>query len=249
MRSRTLVNACGPFADAYNAQCGIATRFRHVLSKGVHLIVRRLSERSRIMAFFATDGRLFFAIPMGHRSCIGTTDSRAEELPAQTTDEDRAFFPELIGKDWLEAVHHGMANFKDESFILQFLSPKVIRDLKLFSIVDDDKEKEIQVTAIHDDQGYRRIREELADQYNLSKYEPNIQVYEVDLRGNRSITLRHIQQDRIPLQKDDATAVMKHLHALWRFDVQLESIQDGRVTTTYLCDDESVRRIANEAVA
>jgi stage V sporulation protein R len=165
------------------------------------------------------------------------------------TDEDRDFFPELAGKDWLEAVHHGMQNFKDESFILQFLSPKVIRDLKLFSIVDDDKEKEIQVTAIHDDQGYRRIREELADQYNLSKYEPNIQVYEVDLRGNRSITLRHIQQDRIPLQKDDATAVMKHLHALWRFDVQLESIQEGRVTATYLCDNQSVRRIANEAVA
>ncbi|HEX5764053.1 MAG TPA: SpoVR family protein [Woeseiaceae bacterium] len=165
------------------------------------------------------------------------------------TDEDRAFFSELVGKDWLESVHHGMQNFKDESFILQFLSPKVIRDLKLFSILDDDQEKEIQVTAIHDDLGYRRIREELADQYNLSKYEPNIQVYEVDLRGNRSITLRHIQQDRIPLQKDDATAVMKHLHALWRFDVQLESIQDGRVTATYLCDNQSVRRIANEAAA
>jgi stage V sporulation protein R len=27
-----------------------------------------------------------------------------------------------------------MSSFKDESFILQYLSPKVIRDLKLFSI-------------------------------------------------------------------------------------------------------------------
>lgn len=100
VRSRTLVNACGPFADAYNAQCGIATRFRHVLSKGVHLIVRRLTERSRVMAFFASDGRLFFAIPMGHRSCIGTTDSRAQELPARTTEEDRRFILSNINA-WL----------------------------------------------------------------------------------------------------------------------------------------------------
>src|SRR5690606_10119995 len=158
----------------------------------------------------------------------------------QPTAEDREWFPDLVGKDWLEAVHHAMQNFKDESFILQFLSPSVIRDLKLFCIVDDDWEKESEVTAIHDDQGYRRIREQLSDQYNLSKQEPNIQVYEVDLRGNRSITLRHIQHDRIPLDKEDAKAVMKHLHALWRFDVRLESIQDGKVTATYVCDDDSV---------
>ncbi|HEX7062151.1 MAG TPA: SpoVR family protein [Woeseiaceae bacterium] len=165
------------------------------------------------------------------------------------TAEDREWFPDLAGRDWLDAVHHAMENFKDESFILQYLSPTIIRDLKLFSIVDDDWEKEIEVSAIHDDQGYRRIREGLSDQYNLSKQEPNIQVHEVDLRGNRSITLRHIQHDRIPLDKEDAKAVMKHLHALWRFDVRLESIQDGKVTASYVCDDESVRRLAGDAIA
>jgi spore cortex formation protein SpoVR/YcgB (stage V sporulation) len=165
------------------------------------------------------------------------------------TEEDRLYFPDLAGTDWLEAVHHGMENFKDESFILQYLSPAVIRDLKLFSIVDDDREKEIEVAAIHDDQGYQRLREELSDQYNLSKQEPNIQVYEVDLRGNRSITLRHIQRDRVPLDPDDAKAVMKHLHTLWRFDVYLESTQDGKVTCSYACDDDTVRRVSDEAVA
>lgn len=164
------------------------------------------------------------------------------------TDEDRAFFPELTGTDWLDAVHHGMQNFKDESFVLQFLSPKVIRDLKLFSILDDDQDKEIEVTAIHDDQGYKRIREQLSDQYNLSKQEPNIQVHEVDLRGNRAITLRHIQRDRIPLDPDDAKAVMKHLHTLWRFDVHLESIQDGKVTASYVCDDDTVRKVSGESM-
>jgi stage V sporulation protein R len=165
------------------------------------------------------------------------------------TDEDRSFFPGLAGKNWLDAVHQGMENFKDESFILQYLSPTVIRNLKLFGILDDDQQKEIEVTAIHDDTGYRLIREGLSDQYNLSKQEPNIQIYEVDLRGNRSITLRHIQRDRIPLDEDDVKAVMKHLHKLWHFDVHLESTQDGHVTASYVCDDDSVRKVAAGAKA
>jgi spore cortex formation protein SpoVR/YcgB (stage V sporulation) len=163
------------------------------------------------------------------------------------TDEDRRFFPEIAGKDWLDTLHHAMENFKDESFILQFLSPTVIRNLKLFNILDDDKNEEIEVTAIHDDHGYLRIREQLADQYNLSKQEPNIQVYEVDLRGNRSLTLHHIQHDRIPLDKEDATEVLKHLHHLWRFDILLESIQEDRVTNSYVCDEESVREAGDES--
>ncbi len=156
------------------------------------------------------------------------------------TEEDKRFFPDIAGADWLETVHHAMENFKDESFILQFLSPKVIRNLKLFSILDDDRDEEICVTAIHDDDGYRFVREQLADQYNLSKQEPNIQVWEVALRGDRSLTLRHTQHDRIPLEENDAKEVMKHTHRLWHFDVHLESIQDNKLIETYHCDDNKV---------
>lgn len=91
-----LINACGPYADALNATCGIVTRHHHVLSKGVHLNVRRIAEAERILAFFASDGRLFFAIPLANRSCIGTTDTRTLELPPQTTDDDRQFILDNI---------------------------------------------------------------------------------------------------------------------------------------------------------
>jgi len=164
----------------------------------------------------------------------------------QPTEEDKRFFPDIAGSDWLDTLHHAMVNYKDESFILQFLSPKIIRDLKLFGVVDDDKEKEIEVSVIHDDNGYRRIREELAEQYSLSAQEPNIQVQEVDLRGDRSLTIRHLQQDRIPLDEDNAKDVMKHLHHLWHFDVHLESMQEESVTARYICDDESTRKITGE---
>ncbi len=158
----------------------------------------------------------------------------------EPTDEDRRFFPDWAGSDWLDTVHHAMANYKDESFILQFLSPTVIRSLKLFSILDDDSDSAIQVTAIHDDEGYLRVREELASQYNISQQDPDIQVWEVALRGDRSLTLRHTQRDRIQLDEDDAKEVLKHVHHLWRFDVHLESMQDETVAQNYHCNEEKV---------
>ena len=166
------------------------------------------------------------------------TDIR--RMCSEPTKEDKRFFPEYAGSDWLETAHHAMQNFKDESFILQFLSPEVIRNLKLFNITDDDKDDAIQVTAIHDDAGYRQVRESLAEQYNLSGQEADIQVWEVDLRGDRALTLRHTQHDRIPLHEDDAIEVMKHVHRLWQFDVILESVQDDSVSRSYRCDDKKV---------
>ncbi len=144
----------------------------------------------------------------------------------EPTDEDKEWFPDLAGTDWLEAVHFAMQNFKDESFISQYLSPKLMRDFKLFAIVDDDRKNYIEVSAIHDDIGYRAIREKLAAQYNLSNLEPNIQVFNVDVRGDRSLTLQYVPHDRIPLD-EGYDEVLKHLYRLWGFDVILEEVKDS----------------------
>lgn len=157
------------------------------------------------------------------------------------TEEDKQFFPDYAGSNWLDTIHHAMKDYKDESFILQFLSPKVIRDLKLFAVLDDYHNKDIEITAIHDDPGYRKIREILADQYNLSKQEPNIEVYTVDISGDRSITLHHTQRDGIPLNADDAKEVIKHIHHLWQFNVYLHSIDDATVTASFKCSDTDLK--------
>jgi glycerol-3-phosphate dehydrogenase len=96
VRSKVVVNACGPFVDAMNGKAGEKTSHHHVFSKGVHLIVARLSENRRVLTFFADDGRLFFVIPMGPRTCIGTTDTRVESPYAHVTAEDRAFILDNI---------------------------------------------------------------------------------------------------------------------------------------------------------
>ncbi len=146
------------------------------------------------------------------------------------TDEDRAWFPGLAGTPWLPAMHHAMHNFKDESFVGQYLSPKLMRDMRLFAIVDDEGDEELQVSAIHDDAGYRRVREALAHQYDLGSREPNIQVWNVNLRGDRALTLRHTQHNSRPLA-DGVQEVLKHVARLWGFPVHLESVDnDGDVT-------------------
>jgi spore cortex formation protein SpoVR/YcgB (stage V sporulation) len=139
----------------------------------------------------------------------------------QPTAEDKQWFPEIAGSNWLDTVHFAMQNFKDESFISQFLSPKIIRDFKFFAVDDDSKKDYISVSAIHDEHGYKKIREKLSAQYNLSNIEPNIQVYNVDVKGDRSLTLRYVPQNGIPLA-DSKDEVMRHLHRLWKFDVRLE---------------------------
>jgi stage V sporulation protein R len=138
------------------------------------------------------------------------------------TDEDREWFPDIAGQDWLETLHFAMENFKDESFIQQYLSPKVMRDMKLFCVYDDEDESEYLIRAIHDDPGYRQLRTDLAEQYNLASREPNIQVVNVDLRGDRSLTLKHTRQDNVPLNQD-CEEVLKHVHRLWGFNVHLKS--------------------------
>ena len=155
------------------------------------------------------------------------------------TEEDRQWFPDIAGSDWRKTLDFAMRNFKDESFIGQFLSPRLIRDMKLFAVLDDDSQKDLEISAIHDDNGYRHVRRALAKQYDLSFREPNLQIYNVDLRGDRSLTLRHTQQSRRPLNKD-TDEVLRHLSRLWGFSVRLESVgEDGAVELANECEVES----------
>jgi stage V sporulation protein R len=93
-------------------------------------------------------------------------------------------------------------------------------------VLDDDMQETLEISAIHDDDGYKYLRERLAGQYNLGNREPNIQVWSVDMHGNRSLTLRHMQFQRRPLNQQ-TEEVMKHVARLWGFDVYLDTVDAG----------------------
>ncbi|MEZ5480024.1 MAG: SpoVR family protein [Thiolinea sp.] len=155
-------------------------------------------------------------------------------------EEDRRWFPNIAGSDWISTLDHVMRNFRDESFILQFMSPKIMRDFHFFALEDDDRRSAIDVTAIHNDEGYRRLRETLSQQYNLSHNEPDIQVESVNLRGDRSLSLHHHMHERRPLN-NDCYEMLRHVHRLWGYDIHLHSVDtDGRRVRSYHLQSDGV---------
>ncbi|HVJ51477.1 MAG TPA: SpoVR family protein [Aliidongia sp.] len=144
------------------------------------------------------------------------------------TAEDRAFFPDFAGnKDPYGTLRDAWANYRDESFILQFLSPNVIRKFRLFRVYDNAAEPTMLVDAIHDEMGYREVRSALARSYDLSRREPDIQVTEVDLTGDRTLKLRHSVHNGILLDEKTCQSVLHHVAELWTYGVKLEEVDAG----------------------
>ena len=98
IRSKIIINACGPYVDNQNQLSDQTTEHHHVFSKGIHLIVPRIIENERVLTFFADDGRMFFAIPMGGRTMIGTTDTPVYTPNTEVTEQDRQFVLDNINK-------------------------------------------------------------------------------------------------------------------------------------------------------
>lgn len=98
IRSKSIINACGPFVDPMNTVNKEETEHHHVFSKGIHLIVNKITDSNKVLTFFADDGRLFFVIPMGTKTSIGTTDTQVSSPNAYVTDEDRQFVLDNVNK-------------------------------------------------------------------------------------------------------------------------------------------------------
>lgn len=184
-----------------------------------------------MIEFLRSHTNVVAQLPVGHPGYGGINPyalgfamfSDLKRICEAPTAEDRAWFPDIAGADWRATLDHAMRHYRDESFVGQFLSPRLMREMRLFSVIDDANRSELEVAAIHDDSGYRRVREALARQYDLGESEPNIQVWNVNVRGDRSLTLRHTRQQDRPLS-DEVREVLKHVVRLWGFKVQLESV-------------------------
>ncbi len=140
----------------------------------------------------------------------------------QPSDEDHEWFPEIAGNGQsLSTLRAAWAEFRDESFVLQFLSPQLIRDMRLFAVADNSDANHLTVEAIHDEAGYREIRRRMAGQYDVSCGEPEIEVVEADLKGNRRLVLRHRVRNGRLLSKEDCNRTLHHLANLWGYRVRM----------------------------
>ena len=153
--------------------------------------------------------------------------SDLKRMSLDPTEEDKKWFPDIAGKgNWAETFRYIVENFKDETFVLQYLSPKVIRDMKLFAINDVQSADSYEVGAIHDEYGYRRVRQALSESYNRSRYVPDIQVYDVDVYGDRTLTLEHTPVNGRKLDSGSMAKVLPHVEYLWGFPVRM--VEEGK---------------------
>jgi stage V sporulation protein R len=143
----------------------------------------------------------------------------------EPTAEDSAWFPDLAGTNWLSAWHNAFKNFRDESFISQYLSPAMMRKERMF-LLDDDAAypREYEVDRIHDDRGFRQIREALSDSKRIGTMFPDIQVVDVDWKGKRTLYLRHTAYNNIALNTRKKERTIAQFERLWGYPVVIESI-------------------------
>lgn len=149
-----------------------------------------------------------------------------KRISVNPTEEDKYWFPDYAGRDWLENWHDAFTNFRDDSLIQQFLSPNLIRKLRLFSIETDESSDKYTISNVHNETGYRNIRKQLADNYNVMKMIPDIQVTSVDF-DKRTCYLTHFTDDGVVLDEKTANQVLNNFKELWGFQCLLVTRDRG----------------------
>lgn len=139
---------------------------------------------------------------------------------SEPTVEDEEYFPQLVGTDWLSTCLDAVANYRDESFISQYLSPTLMRKWRLFEITDEEDSEYYVISNIQNRSGYNRIRQSLSNHYSMSKYQPNIQVIDANLKGNRELKLLYIPTNDQELDKS-TDRVLEYIKYLWGYDVSI----------------------------
>jgi spore cortex formation protein SpoVR/YcgB (stage V sporulation) len=141
------------------------------------------------------------------------------------TEEDHRWLAGIAGnKDPYGTLREIWATYRDESFLAQYLSPNMIRQFRLFRVLDDDTKDNLKVAAIHDERGYQDLRRAIGRAYDLSNADPDIFVDDVDLSGDRTLRLVHRVHNGVRLDEDDTRRTLRHLADLWGYDVALTEI-------------------------
>ncbi len=185
-----------------------------------------LHNHSSVIAQPAWNDRRFFGL---NPYALGFAIMRdIERICEEPTAEDWDWFPDIAGNgDAIGTLKQVWADYRDDSFVMQFLSPKVIRDFRLFGIHDQAKEPSVRVQSIHDERGYREIRQLLSRFYDTSSHDPDLQIVEADLSGARRLSVVHSVRNGVLLEKENCDRTLRYLARLWGYRVRLVEVDSA----------------------
>ena len=202
-----------------------------------YYIMNRLWEKEMIsdgnyMEFIHSHSGVLMQLPYNHKYYNGFNPyalgfdifSDIRRICTEPTKEDEEYFSHLVGTDWLETCLDAVKNYRDESFVSQFLSPNVMRKWRLFEIDNKESNNFVEISSIQDNRGYDNIRKTLSHHYSVTSHQPDIQVFDANLKGNRELKLIYTPINGAKLHNSQ-NKVLEHIKFLWGYPVSIDTKQ------------------------
>jgi stage V sporulation protein R len=142
------------------------------------------------------------------------------------TDEDRDYVGHVAGQDWRETILDAVANYRDESFVSQFLSPRIVKKWQMFKVDDMEGSDRHNVIAIQNKSHFHEIRQSLAKQYSIWNQMPNIEVINGNVNSTRTLVLRHTPKNGERLESKTKEETLAYCEFLWGYPVEFEKTED-----------------------
>jgi len=129
------------------------------------------------------------------------------------------------GGEWVDVWLDAVANYKDDSFIRQYLTLDVAKEFKMFRVTNIEKETFATVTGIHDERDFDKIRETLSDMYSLSAMVPDIEILDAHVQSDRTLELQYKPYNGSVLDKGHQDMVLSYVEDLWGYPVIIRNIE------------------------
>lgn len=113
---------------------------------------------------------------------------------------------------------------RDRSFLRRFLTEDIIRELDLFQ--HEKRGKERVITKVADEENWQTVKETMIKNVGTGSI-PIIMIDDADHGSRRTLYLTHDHDGR-DLQLEYAEKTLLHLGTLWKRDVVLETVVNGR---------------------
>lgn len=163
-------------------------------------------------------------------------DLVAEAVRIATEPEpgDERYAPDVVGRGRDVALREILEWHTSETLIRQFLTPRLLKKWKMFVLRDDPDADHYLVTAIHDEEGLREIREQLARSWDPFEWMPDVRVLGTSKRGT-TLDLVHLARGGARLHERDTPVVLAAIRDLWGGAVRLRSIdpESGAVVASH----------------
>ncbi len=158
----------------------------------------------------------------------------------EPTAEDMEHLPHLEGKKWNEALLEAVANYRDESFVMQYLSPRVVKKWGMFRVHDEENAPAYRVEAIQNEKYFKDIRRSLSQQYSLSNMMPNIEIVNANVTGSRMLELLHTPVNGERLDEKTKRDVLQYMEFMWGYTVAFQNDVEESPTASITYHDDAI---------